>query len=88
MPYQRITASVGKHCGRKQCYNYPADQAVVQDLLNTIPAWQGGQEGRLKDPIRAGLNGAALQRLNLLASGTPPFPEPPKRERVRSSDPV
>ena len=114
MGYQRITASVGKHSGGKQCYNYPADQAVVQNLLNAIPAWQGGQEGRLADPIRAGMtsaslqyaierfqrqqglsqdghidpNGAAIKKLNLLASGAPPIPGPPKREVVHSGDPI
>ncbi|HLJ49558.1 MAG TPA: hypothetical protein VKU01_26275 [Bryobacteraceae bacterium] len=40
-----IGASVGVANG-KQCYNVPADQAVVQNLLSQIPASMGGTCGK------------------------------------------
>jgi hypothetical protein len=46
-----INASVGKFGGGKQCYNIARDQQVVQDLLNKIPAAQGGAGGALTAPI-------------------------------------
>jgi len=46
-----IGASVGKYGGGKQCYNFAADQRVVQDLLNSITIAQGGAAGTLSAPI-------------------------------------
>ena len=44
-------SSVGKY-GRNgtQCYNIPADQQMIQDLLNRIPEDYGGTGGKLKTP--------------------------------------
>jgi hypothetical protein len=46
-----IGASVGKYGGGKQCYNFAADQRVVQALINSITIAQGGAAGTLSAPI-------------------------------------
>ena len=46
-----VRASVGKYGKGKQCFNFSADQQIVQNLLNQIPASQGGADDELTDPI-------------------------------------
>ncbi len=59
-----IQASVGKHSqGVKQCYNLPADQLRVANLLDLIGVDKGGTDGALLLTLQQIRYGAASEKL-------------------------
>ena len=70
-----IRARVGKHtrAGGRQCQNWADDQKTVVDLLNRIPATNGGAGGGLRPRIIAGIASAELYAA-IVAFETKHFP--------------
>jgi hypothetical protein len=56
-----LKGRVGRHASDgRQCQNWKADQQTVIDLLNRIPAAEGGTAGSLGGPVVGGLASTAL----------------------------
>jgi hypothetical protein len=63
-----IKGRVGRHAhvGGHQCQNWTADQQYVINLLNQIPASQGGAHGTLNGRIISGISSEALYQAILV----------------------